>query len=687
MSHGCCLRHASRAVFSSRVGQGKGTVSYAQQSVCHSFRFIRTNARVIRKEPQYICFSSAKSSFLLLKRANYKLQTDTSWLQSSVRFLQIPATASVVALPGYPQQFCATIANMTSLHQRRYVGEVTENVKLTAVEERLFSTLKEVVGHFGLALQLRVAGGWVRDKLIGKDSHDIDIALDNMMGEEFAKKVNEFLKLQHVETRNIGVIKSNPDQSKHLETATMQVHGQWIDFVNLRAETYADNSRIPDMAFGSAEEDAFRRDLTINSLFYNISTGEVEDLTGRGISDLKAGIVRTPLPPVQTFLDDPLRVLRSVRFAARFGFAMDEELVAAARLEEVRSALAMKVSKERIGKEVEQMLGGRDPVLAMHHLAELHLFPTIFMLPAKTLPQVNIDFGRRCVAAMAEVSEVLERSGWAPAQPGAGNVETKASFLDEEEKICTLLAGLLLPLRKTYFLDKKKKQEPVSSAIIREGLKQKTSYAEKVAILHSTAEEWQSLGKKLLSVGATEMDGVSKNRSENCEAHEGSGTEVFLSLERQRVLVGFLIRKVKRLWRPALLISSVLDHSVAETVNENEENKQSEEKDNDSHSGESSLKRMRSGSDNNTWQEMERLVMNLGLDRAWEIKPLLDGRTIIQVLNLKNAGPLVGQWAERAMEWQLAHPDAPVEQCTAWLKEEYSSKGEVLLEKRGGKSR
>ena len=75
------------------------------------------------------------------------------------------------------------------------------------------------------------------------------------------------------------------------------------------------------MAFGSATDDAYRRDLTINSLFYNINLRCVEDFTGMGMEDLTKGAVRTPLPPRTTFLDDPLRILRAVRFAARFGGA------------------------------------------------------------------------------------------------------------------------------------------------------------------------------------------------------------------------------------------------------------------------------------------------------------------------------------------------------------------------------
>jgi tRNA nucleotidyltransferase (CCA-adding enzyme) len=81
---------------------------------------------------------------------------------------------------------------------------------------------------------------------------------------------------------SVGVIKSNPDQSKHLETATLRVMGFELDFVNLRAEEYTD-TRIPMMRIGTALEDAMRRDLTINALFYNLNRRTVEDFTGQGI--------------------------------------------------------------------------------------------------------------------------------------------------------------------------------------------------------------------------------------------------------------------------------------------------------------------------------------------------------------------------------------------------------------------
>ena len=99
------------------------------------------------------------------------------------------------------------------------------------------------------------------------------------------------------------MIAANPDQSKHLETATLRVDGISIDLVNLRSETYTQDSRIPEMVMGTPLQDAERRDFTINSLFYNINQRSVEDFTGKGLQDLRDGIIRTPLDPETTFLD------------------------------------------------------------------------------------------------------------------------------------------------------------------------------------------------------------------------------------------------------------------------------------------------------------------------------------------------------------------------------------------------
>ncbi|CAM9294232.1 unnamed protein product, partial [Laminaria digitata] len=234
-------------------------------------------------------------------------------------------------------------------------------VKLTKAESKLFATLLEMVKQEKMGTTLRVAGGWVRDKLVGQeqgfhqrhlskvDKMDIDIALDNCMGGDFATKLSRYLSEVRSTFKGrsrmskVALIASNPEKSKHLETATLRIDNFWVDFVNLRTESYLQDSRIPSINIGTPMEDAFRRDLTINSLFYNVNTGTVEDYTGKGTSDLRLGLVRTPLPACETLLDDPLRVLRAVRFASRLGFRVHPELMNAGRDPRVHEALCTKV--------------------------------------------------------------------------------------------------------------------------------------------------------------------------------------------------------------------------------------------------------------------------------------------------------------------------------------------------------
>ncbi len=139
------------------------------------------------------------------------------------------------------------------------------DIRLTDVESRLCNLLDDCTKHLaenGVHTSCRIAGGWVRDKvresfysdchkidhlqLLGSECHDIDIALENMTGHAFAVKFTEFAsKLKNLPVKSVAVVKGNPGQSKHLETAKTTVLGLDLDFVNLRDEAYADDSRIP----------------------------------------------------------------------------------------------------------------------------------------------------------------------------------------------------------------------------------------------------------------------------------------------------------------------------------------------------------------------------------------------------------------------------------------------------------
>ncbi|KAJ5952764.1 uncharacterized protein N7479_011177 [Penicillium vulpinum] len=240
---------------------------------------------------------------------------------------------------------------------------------------------------------LRFTGGWVRDKLLGVESHDIDVGISNMTGYQFGMALKDYLDIpEHLEKYKKGLpngemhdaivslhkIEANPEKSKHLETVTTKIFGLDIDLVNLRKETYTDDSRNPQMEFGTALEDALRRDATINALFYNLNESQLEDLTKRGLDDMKKHIIRCPMEPYQTFKDDPLRVLRLIRFASRLGYKIDTETEAAMQIEDIREALKLKISKERVGTELEKMLRGPDPRGALELIDRLQLFPTIF---------------------------------------------------------------------------------------------------------------------------------------------------------------------------------------------------------------------------------------------------------------------------------------------------------------------
>lgn len=197
----------------------------------------------------------------------------------------------------------------------------------------------------------RLAGGFVRDTVMGIECHDIDVALDNISGLSFALGLSEKLK----EHPNVHKISANPDKSKHLEAAIVNMLGYSVDFVHLRSETYTE-TRIPQIKPGTPLEDALRRDITINSLFYNLITEEIEDFSGRGLEDIKNKIIETPLDPRITLIDDPLRVLRIFRFKSKLRFSISDRIYDVLKDTEVGNALEKKVSNERVGIEILKML-------------------------------------------------------------------------------------------------------------------------------------------------------------------------------------------------------------------------------------------------------------------------------------------------------------------------------------------
>lgn len=189
---------------------------------------------------------------------------------------------------------------------------------------------------------LYLVGGVVRDPLFGLPApQDIDIVVEGD-ALEFAY----FL-------REIGVSSIHPVTYPRFGTALVMVDHSKIELASPRRESYDLKSRKPKVAPASLREDAMRRDFTINALFKNLHTGEVFDFTGHSLEDIQQKILRTPLDPLTTFRDDPLRMLRAVRFKNHFALSYAPGLRNAIRQERNRLEI---ISMERIQEELSKML-------------------------------------------------------------------------------------------------------------------------------------------------------------------------------------------------------------------------------------------------------------------------------------------------------------------------------------------
>eukprot|EP00753_Platysulcus_tardus_P001200 PLAT11152.2.p1 GENE.PLAT11152.2~~PLAT11152.2.p1 ORF type:complete len:417 (-),score=214.04 PLAT11152.2:59-1309(-) len=281
---------------------------------------------------------------------------------------------------------------------------------------------------------------------------------------------------------------------QHLRTATACVMGVWIDFVNLRSEAYAADSRIPSVEIGTPLQDAERRDFTLNSMFFNLNSGQIEDQTGRGFTDLRDGIIRTPLPAADTFHDDPLRVLRAVRFAARYGFALTEDIREAIGSEAVVNALDSKVSRERVGKELDGMLKAATTeavVRAIKLLVNLQLAPHVFRLPDCDMAVADewVVDGERAVERLQAMAAYQTRLMQEERKDGvdddaADDAHACGNMLAMPEPVHYLTA-MLSPLAGLTYPGKKGKPTAVTSFVMLTSIKQRKKDCALLQKLHA----------------------------------------------------------------------------------------------------------------------------------------------------------------------------------------------------------
>ncbi|EPQ61126.1 hypothetical protein GLOTRDRAFT_69359 [Gloeophyllum trabeum ATCC 11539] len=504
----------------------------------------------------------------------------------------------------------------------------------------------------GVSTSCRIAGGWVRDKLLGAQSNDMDIALSDMMGFPFAERFVSFVSEEkNVEVGKISKVESNPEQSKHLETAKTKLFGIELEFVNLRSEEYTDDSRIPtQIKFGTPLEDALRRDITINALFYNVHSREVEDHTNKGLQDLKDGVVRTPLPPKETFMDDPLRVIRCIRFASRFGYNMVPELQDAARDPQIQSAVISKISRERVGEELDKMMKGmsiaillndrfvatdcnigRDPLRSVHLINDLSLYDSVFPLPSSvtSIQSKPPSHPSTSLAAASVLHTLLSTSSLPPLHPLFTSTSTA---LDSSTKARLYFACALTPFAGITYTDAKGKVHPVVEAAIRECLKLGTQnhYLDGIPALFAAADvlrnpvlERFDQPSQRVAIGLVLRDKSVHNP--NTGSHWVTST------------LFSLVQELVSLWDPE---GDELDvRQAAERIG--------------------------------VYNAFMSRIDELALQSAADMKPILTGRDVVAELNAK-PGPWTGQALARVVEWQLDHPQGTKEECATWLRAEHA---------------
>ncbi len=253
----------------------------------------------------------------------------------------------------------------------KVVTMVVDNAK---IENPVLHMVGEMADQLGL--ECYVIGGWVRDLFLHRDSDDIDIVVVGSgitLAEAVAKKLGKGAHLAVFKTYGTAQVKKN---------------GLELEFVGARRESYTRDSRNPIVEDGTLKEDQDRRDFTINAMAICLNNGERLKVKGErvlqygelldpfdGIGDLERCIIRTPLDPDITFSDDPLRMMRAIRFATQLGFNLDGETFDAIARNKERIHI---ITRERIAEELNKIMLSRRPSEGFILLDKTGLLPLIF---------------------------------------------------------------------------------------------------------------------------------------------------------------------------------------------------------------------------------------------------------------------------------------------------------------------
>jgi poly(A) polymerase len=237
-------------------------------------------------------------------------------------------------------------------------------MKFTDLSQNIvFNTVSDIVSEN--RQQAFVIGGYVRDLILDRPSKDIDIVVEGSgigLAKSVAKSISHGIHVSYF---------------KSFGTAMFQWEGVDYEFVGARRESYSRDSRKPIVEDGTIEDDQIRRDFTINALAISLHSSNFGELIDpfNGLSDLKRGVIRTPQDPNITFSDDPLRMLRAIRFACQLNFHIDEEAYSAIEKNVERLGI---ISKERINDELHKIMLSPKPSIGFILLSKTGILSYIF---------------------------------------------------------------------------------------------------------------------------------------------------------------------------------------------------------------------------------------------------------------------------------------------------------------------
>ncbi len=231
------------------------------------------------------------------------------------------------------------------------------------IQHPVFSVISEVASQ--LNQETFVIGGFVRDLILKRHSSDIDIVTIGsgiQLAEMVAKRLGPNIQ--------VSVFKT-------FGTAMFKYQALELEFVGARKESYQEDSRKPVVENGTLEEDQNRRDFTINALAICLNKNRFGELIDPfdGIQDIENKIIRTPLEPGITFSDDPLRMMRAIRFSTQLGFTIEEKTLDAITQNKSRIHI---ISKERIGEELNKIILSSKPSIGFKLLEKTGLLEIIF---------------------------------------------------------------------------------------------------------------------------------------------------------------------------------------------------------------------------------------------------------------------------------------------------------------------